>query len=257
MPCTASLDRLAPGHADHGPQQEQLHALGVNGILESANQTAIEPCQYQFPVSTFLQAITLAQTFTDVVLGTLPEAQAIFAADAGDESPLVPLLGSVLAQEGEQNGFYRLVQKKTPSAAPFLTGGSPSFAFTAIQAFIVPGSCPQPLSSINLTTFGPLTVLTTPEPKNSTLEFSVPGTVATSTNSIVYLSGQNLPVTVPISNVTSVGGKYQFSASFPFASGFANGLTIAALVKGVGQTFKSNDAVAAATVYGPGLIEVG
>ena len=223
----------------------------------SANQTAIKPCQYQFPVTNFYQAITLAQTFTDVVLGTLPEAQAIFAADGGDESPLVTLLGSVLAQEGEQNGFYRFAQKKTPSAAPFLTGGSPSFAFTAIQMFIVPGSCPQPLSNVNLTTFGPLTVVSTPQPINSTLEFAVPGKVAPDANSIVYLSGQNLPVTVPISAVTSYNdGTYHFKASFPFDSGFANGLTIAALVKGAGQKFSSNDAVAAATVYGPGLIEV-
>ena len=230
--------------------------MGVNGILTSGNQTAIKPCQYQFPVTNFYQAIVLAQTFTDVVLGTLPEAQAIFAADGGDESPLVPLLGAVLAQEGEQVGFYRYAQKKTPSAAPFLTGGSPSFAFTAIQMFIVPGSCPQPLSMINLTTFGPLTVVSNPEAKNSTLEFAVPGKVAADTNSIVYLSGQNVPVTVPISAVTPTNGTYHFKASFPFDAGFANGLTIAALVKGAGQKFASNDAVAAATLYGPGLIEL-
>lgn len=237
--------------------QEKLHALGVNGVLTSANHTAIQPCEYQFPVTNFTQAIALAQTFTDIVLGTLPEAQAIFAADAGDESPLIPLFGSVLAQEGEQVGFYRFVQKKTPSAAPFLTGGSPSFAFTAIQMFIVPGSCPQPLSSIDLTTFGPLTVVSTPEAVNSTLDFSVPGPVSAFNNSIVYLSGANLPVTVPITAVSTAGGATTFSASFPFESGFAHGLTIAALVKGAGGTFASNDAVAAATVYGPGIIEIG
>ena len=122
--------------------------------------------------------------------------------------------------------------------------------------FIVPNSCPQPLSSVNLTTFGPLTVVSTPKAKNSTLEFAVPGPVAPYNNSIVYLSGQNLPVTVPISAVTPLNGTYHFKASFPFESGFANGLTIAALVKGAGQKFASNDAVAAATLYGPGLIEV-
>ena len=202
--------------------------------------SAIEPCQYQFPVTNFLQAITLAQTFTDIVLGTLPAAQTIFAGDGGDESGLVDLFGSVLAQEGEQNGFYRFAQKKTPSAAPFLTGGSPSFAFTAIQMFIVPNSCPQPLSAVNLKTFGPLTVVNTPIAENMTLEFSVPGEVCESDSSIVYLSGQNLPLTVPIFAVNSVDGVFHF---------------FAALVKGSGQ-FASNDAVAAATVYGPGLIEV-
>ena len=121
--------------------------------------------------------------------------------------------------------------------------------------FIVPGSCPQPLSSIALTTFKPLTVVTKPQPRNLTLEFSVAGQVDCEQNSIVYLSGQNLPVTVRISSPTYVGGVAHFTAKFPFESGFADGLTIAALVKGTGM-FMTNDAVAAATVYGPGLIEV-
>ena len=51
------------------------------------------------------------------------------------------------------------------------------------------------------------------------------------------------------------GNRTQFVAPFPWEDGFADGLTIAALVNGTG-TFASNDAVAAATVFGPGLIEV-
>ena len=102
-------------------------------------------------------------------------------------------------------------------------------------------------------------MVTTPEAKNTTLEFSVPGTVTASCNSIVYLSGQNVPLTVPISVISNSAGdnSTHFTASFPFASGlFANGLTIAALVNSAGQTFASNDDVAAATIFGPGLIEV-
>ena len=227
----------------------------MNGILKSAGQTPLEPCKYQFPVSNFKEAIQLANTFTDVVLGTLPQAQAIFAKDAGDESPLVPLVGSVIAQEGEQNGFYRAVQQKTPSAAPFLTGGAPAFAFTALQSFIVPGSCPQPLSNVNLKTFQPLTVVTKPEAKNQELEYSVIGAVNKELSSIVYLSGQNLPLTVPIKSVSEKHGKTIITADFPFEDGFANGLTIAALVQGTGS-FSSNQAVADATLFGPGLIEV-
>lgn len=73
----------------------------------------------------------------------------------------------------------------------------------------------------------------------------------------MYISGQNLPVTVPITAVTVADGATTFKASFPFQAGFANGLTIAAVVKEVGETYATPDAVAAATVYGPGLIEVG
>lgn len=233
--------------------------MGVNGILTNTNHTAIEPCKYQFPVTTFLEAISLAATFTDVVLGTLPEAQTLFGIDGGEETPLVKLFGSVLAQEGEQVGFFRFTQKKTPSAAPFLTGGSPAFAFSALQLFIVPNSCPQPLSAINIPSFSPLNVLSQPQAKNSTLEYSVMGMgkVSSSANSLVYISGQNLPVTVPITDVTVVDGVTGFKASFPFESGFANGLTIAAMVKEVGKAYATPDDVAAATVYGPGLIEVG
>ena len=228
----------------------------MNGILVSGGQKPIEPCKYQFPVQDFLSAITLAQTFTDVVLGTLPVAQAGFAADGGDESGIVPLLGSVIGQEGEQNGFYRFVQKKKPSAAPFLTRGAASFAFTAIQSFIVPNTCPTPLKDINLQTFGALSVLTAPKPHNMVLEFEAAGPVDCKADSVVYLSGQNVPVTVPIkSEPVNKGGKYVFSAEFPFADGFADGLTIAAVVKGTGN-FTDNDAVAAATLFGPGLIEV-
>ena len=95
-----------------------------------------------------------------------------------------------------------------------------------------------------------------PTDENGTATYAVPGTVAPSTNSLVYLSGQNLPVTVPISTVTSIGGLSYFNASLPFESGFAKGLTIAALVQGAGVTFANMSDVASATLYGPGVIEI-
>ena len=185
--------------------------------------------------------------------------QVVFATDGGEEVGNVPLLGSILAQEGEQVGWFRSLQRKTPSAAPFLTGGAADFAFTALQNFIVPGSCPTPLSSIPLTTFKPLTVTTTPEAKNMTIEFQVPydpaETLSAQQHAVVYLSGQNLPLTVPILNPTRFGNVTVFSARFPFAAGFANGLTIAAVVNGTGK-FSTDAEVTAATLYGPGLILV-
>jgi hypothetical protein len=185
----------------------------------------------------------------------LPVAQAVFAADGGDEAALVPIVGSVIGQEGEQNGYYRFLQKKVASAAPLLTGGAPQFAYTAISQFIVPGSCPN-INIIGLTPFPALTVETTPEAANSTQLFSVEGTVSAANSSLVYISGQNLPVTVPISNINTEGGKTYFFAPFPYDAGFARGLTIGALVKGANTTFNSTAEVAAATIYGPALIEV-
>lgn len=231
-----------------------MHALSINDILEAAGYDRIQPCQYDFPVTTLRQAALLAQTYGGLILGSVPEAQAIFAADGGEESKLVAPFGSVLAQEGQQVGFYRFAQQKTASATPFATGGYPSFHFTALQQLIVPNSCPLPLSAINLTTFEPLTIVNTPEAKNMTLEFAVPGRIQP-TNSILYITGQRLPVIVPISDVTAKGGMNHFTADFPFEANFANGLIIATVIKDGGK-LDSYEAVAEATVYGPGLIEI-
>lgn len=148
------------------------------------------------------------------------------------------------------------MQQKTPSAAPFLTGGTASFAFTALQMFIVPDSCPKPLSSIDIPTFEALNIINTPMARNMTLWYAVNGPIDCEHQSVVYISGQNLPLTVPIScPAHSRNSMTRFKAEFPFEAGFANGLTIAAVVNGTGPLL-SPDAVAEATVYGPGLIEV-
>ena len=136
-----------------------------------------------------------------------------------------------------------------------MTGGAPQFAYTAISQFIVPGSCPN-INAIGLTAFPALTVETTPSNANSTQLFSISGTISAANASVVYISGQNLPVTVPISNVNTQGGTTYFFAPFPYDAGFARGLTIGALVSGANPQFSTTAAVAAATLYGPALIEV-
>ena len=84
--------------------QEELHALGANGILASAGATPIQPCEYVFPSTDFDTAINFARTFTDVVLGTLQDVQNGLAVN-GDDS-LVALVGSIIGQEGEQVSVY-------------------------------------------------------------------------------------------------------------------------------------------------------
>lgn len=224
-------------------------------MLANAKQITIQPCQYNFPVNNFDDAILLAQTFTDVVLGVLPVAQGLFATDGGDETALVPVIGSIIGQEGEQTGYYRFLQKKVASAAPLLTGGAPQFAYTAISQFIVPGSCPN-INVIGLTAFPALTVQTVPKAENSTQLFSINGTVSASNATLVYISGQNLPVSVPISNVNTQNGTSYFFAPFPYDAGFNRGLTLGALVAGANAQFNSTANVAAATLFGPALIEV-
>lgn len=238
--------------------QEQVHAYGVNAILANANATMIQPCEYQFPVDNFDDAIALAQTFTDVVLGVLPVAQTVWAEDGGDETALIQIFGTIIAQEGEQNGFYRFLQNKVAAAAPILTGSGPQFAFTAVSQFIVPGSCPN-IDVIGISAFPALNTETMPMAQNSTQLFSVNSTNVTATSaSMVYISGQNLPVSVPITNVnvdTDMGMTY-FFAEFPYDSGFARGLTIGALVSGTNEIFMNVSQVAEKTLAGPALIEI-
>lgn len=214
------------------------------------------PCQYNFPVDNFADAITLAQTFTDIVLGVLPGAQSQFAADGGDEAGLIPIVGSIIGQEGEQNGWYRVLQHKVPSAAPFLTGGAPQFAFSALNMFIAPGSC-KDIAALNLTAFPPLTVESTPKASNSSLLFSVNSTVLAQNQSlsVAYISGQNLPVVVPVTGMATEQATTFFFADFPFDEGFARGLTLGALVPS-GGTLNSSAAVANATIAGPAIIEI-
>lgn len=217
-----------------------------------------------FPVTDFKSAVSLAATFTDVVLGTLQEVQQTFALDGGQAAKgLVNLVGSIIAQEGEQDGAYRLIQKKVPSAAPFLTASSGPFAFNAVdQMFIVPGSCEASsnVSAINIPSFKTLKLSSSnamPSPMNSTLEFVTSyGDVSGSSNYIAYISGQNAPVVRPITSVSKKSGSSAtFKAHFPFGGGFSKGLTLAAIVKSKGP-FANPAAVANATIAGPGIIEV-
>ncbi|KAF7187529.1 hypothetical protein HII31_11153 [Pseudocercospora fuligena] len=235
--------------------QEELHATGANGILKAAGRTQIQPCEYIFPSSNFDDAIAFASTFTDVVLGTLQDGQNNFGKD-GDIG-FIPLLGSVIGQEGEQNGFYRNLGGKIPSQLPFLTRSAGPFAFSALnQMVIVPGSCPNS-NVIPLPIFGALSVDTQNiQAKDQTLSFSFKANGTAPHNfSLVYINQQNLPVVEQPKNIKVSGGKVSFQADFPFSANLMNGLTISAVTKSAGP-FADADAVAADTLSGPGLIEI-
>jgi hypothetical protein len=129
--------------------------------------------------------------------------------------------------------------------------------FNALKSFIVPGSCPN-FGNLekNIPTLPALTVVSQGSaPKDSKATFSVSGKLSASAHSVAYLSGQNLPVVVKITDAKYKKGVTTFKADLPFSSkGFAKGLTVAAVING--QKAPTAAAVAGATVYGPGLIEV-
>jgi hypothetical protein len=237
--------------------QEELHLLNANGALKHFNVAPIEPCKYYFPVNSFQEAIALAATITDAVMGTLQDVNQIFAKN-GDDG-LVRGVSAVIGNEGEQEGFFRVLQNKRPSALPFLTTAVRDFAFTAIQGFIVPGSCPN-IDTIPLKTFQPLNVLTKyikPVTQNLQFSFNVAdaGTSDWSKLYVVYINQQNLPVVKMIQNPVVTGGVLTFVAAFPYDEFEMNGLTIVAITTNPGP-FTTADEVALYTKFGPGLIEL-
>ncbi|KAL1594309.1 hypothetical protein SLS60_010066 [Paraconiothyrium brasiliense] len=235
---------------------EELHALGANAILQANHVDPIKPCKYNFPVSDFESAIALAATFTDVVLGTLQDVNDIFAQNT--ENGPVRLISSVIGNEGQQEGLFRIIQKKTTPAQPFLTTSTRDFAFTAIQSFVVPDSCPN-INTIPLNTFKPLNVLTQNiEPKDQQIQFSFNLSavdVDVESLSLVLINAQNKPIVEKLEGTDVNEGVVTFQADFPFEDSLLYGLSIAAVTHSA-ESFDSADDVAKQTIFGPGLIEV-
>lgn len=237
--------------------QEELHADNANAILSANKVAPIQACKYQFPTTDLASALNLASTFTDVVLGTLQDVQ-LHLAQNGDAG-VVPIIGSVIGQEGEQNGFFRSYNGKIPSAKPFLTRSTREFAFSALnQNFIVAGSCPNigtiPLpvfQTLNLATPGPI------QPADQQLTFTVHADKSSqpSGTALVYINGQNTPLVQTVVNPQVSNGEVTFEANFPFTANVLEGFTIAVLVNSTANLMSAED-VAKVTIAGPALIEV-
>lgn len=247
--------------------QEQLHAYAANLAIAASGGKTIGACEYKYTPKSYVEAIDVADVFTTLVLGVLPQVQKSFALEGGAGVHLIPILGSILGQEGQQVGAYRLTVDKLPSSSPFLTGASGIFAYNAIRSFIVEGSCPPSsnVSAISLPTMESLSIDTSSpiQPEDQILTFITPYTGNAS--HVVYLSGQNAPVIRPIFDVKagSAVRATSFRAEFPFATAsFSKGLTVASLVTienfGTGDLAKifTPDDVASKSVAGPGLIRV-
>lgn len=216
-----------------------------------------------------MEAIVFITKVTDLVMGTLQHAVRRFA-KSGDVD-LAHLIASIIGQEGEQTGWYRIQQGRIPSELPFLTASTLSFAFTAIQGVTVPGTCPNK-DTIPLRTYEQLDILTPPGPNTQNI------TVAFGRDAIhhahhehehdggehdgdednelwmTYINQQNLPVVVPL-DIKGVNDVVVATAIFPYNEYMLNGFTLAAVTRGSGP-FPNAGAVAKAAVAAPGLIIV-
>ncbi|KAL9112777.1 MAG: hypothetical protein Q9227_003080 [Pyrenula ochraceoflavens] len=265
--------------------QEEMHAYNANDAVRYfTGGSHILPCTYVFPVSDFISAITFAQTFTDMYLGLMTDIQMRTAERLGTKfSPLIVyVLSQALGQEGQQSGWFRSLQGKPPSAEPFLTPSTRDFAFSWLQRFTVPGSCPNATGNnaaedIPLRTFPRLDVcgeLSSTGP----LTLCSYGPVDPETMSVAFVNGALMPTVFPITitDVSTCGrshmresqqmplrcgsafedGVTTFTVDFPFENNVMQGLTMVAVVKN-GRTFTIADEVSNATLYGPAVIELG
>ncbi|KAK3331524.1 hypothetical protein B0H66DRAFT_573156 [Apodospora peruviana] len=247
--------------------QEKLHAINAQKTLAKFNQPVPQPCVYQFPTTSVYDAIALAEKFTALVLGTLQDASQLFAKN-GDFGP-VRSVASSLGQEGEQEGFYRILLAKKPSEKPFLTTNVAEFAFSALQQFIVPGSCPFDVKTIGLPIFPPLQVLTANggadiETRNQYLTFKADLTGIEAAKKfyggdgkglfVTYFSGQLLPFSVPVQNVKWAGEVVTFDALLPYEENDMDGLSVASLT--TADKFAAPGEVVGATLAAPGLVQV-
>jgi len=237
--------------------QEELHALNANTALKHFGHEPLQPCQYSFPVSDLDNAIALASTFTDLVLGTLQEINQIFA-ENGDAG-LIPGVSSVIGQEGEQNGYYRVLLSRLPSQLPFLTTSTRDFAANALnQNFIVPGSCPNINTVKGLKTFEPLKVVCEPGTKDGKIQLSyvtTSSTPAVEDLQLVLINQQNVPVVGNLTTLKTEGNTVTVESDWPYTKYLLNGLTISAITPKKIDT-SSAQAVANSTLFGPGLIVV-
>ena len=237
---------------------EELHNLNAVNALKRLNATGVEPCtRYNFPVSNFREAITLATTFTSNVFGVLGDIATVYARN-GDAALVRGILQSATA-EGEQNGFYRYLLGKTPQQLPFTTVSHRDFAFSALHSFVDPTSCPN-LDVIDLKVFEKIAVLTPPKAADSTIKLSLANGNGTWVEDKeyygVYVNQGNRPVVVPVKQVNGrKGGEIVVEAEFPYTAHLLNGLTIVSVTDRPGP-FANVDEVAGNATWAPGFIVV-
>lgn len=171
-------------------------------------------------------------------------------------------VASIIGQEGEQNGWVRTLVGVRPSEKPFLTTSTAAFAYSALQGFVA--SCPFDVTQLGIPIFPALTVVTADiQPQDQTLQFTAdlttaPGGCAAYQGGdgaglyVTYFTGQNLPVSEPVSAVSWNGNVITFSAFLPFEENVMAGFTLAALT--TSNNFTNPDDVPNATLAAPGFI---
>jgi hypothetical protein len=229
----------------------------------------VQPCKYSFTTVCLEKALSLAATVTHLVIGTLQDVIENLAVNG--DSALTRTVASVIGQEGEQEALFRHLgaRRISPIEAPFTTTSSREIAFSALQQFIIPDTCPK---TLNFTTFRPLILESTAvQQKDQVLDFSIDLSTPSSSwpditldwiqknnasLSLAYTNQQALPILQPLQELTINGSMVAFKAFFPFSLHLLYGLTIVTLVQGH-ELISSVGVLNDRTLFGPALIELG
>lgn len=242
--------------------QEEEHALAANAALAALDANGlgpIKPCEYDFPDTDLKTALAFASQFTSLVLGTLQDVINHFAKN-GDLGP-IQRVASVIGQEGEQNGWFRSLIGYRPTPQPFKTTSSRDLAFSTLQQFVKPGSCPQNITDFGMKIYPGLDIPVQPMGNSAKVSFRILDYNKTTTQDVesyqvVYINGQNKPITQKIVNSRrSKNDNVKFEAAWPSTkTAPMYGMTVA-LITPVEEYATAAQAINA-TVFGPGLIFV-
>ncbi|PQE04232.1 sexual development protein [Rutstroemia sp. NJR-2017a BVV2] len=221
--------------------QELVHIATVGGLLGAVGEPSVPPCATVVGVSDTNDFLAKSNVITSASIGVIIS---LISTLATSDAPLVRPLASILSTESQQDTFFRMTGNNTPSAAPFNTGLSTTFAYNIALNLVDPRSCPQLmplpiLPSLNLTS--PIMTATSPATPPTSITFNATGAPQ---GRNLYIGWVNQVNPVVYTNVTVKGGVG--SADVPKG---LTGMTFAALTA---QTMETTvDGLSNATLAGP------
>ncbi|CZR67619.1 uncharacterized protein PAC_17518 [Phialocephala subalpina] len=224
--------------------QELVHIATVGGLLGAAGEQAVPACANVVGVTDTNDFLARSNVITSASIGVII---GLISTLAMSDPTLVRPLASILSTESQQDTFFRMSGNNTPSAAPFNTGLSTTFAYNIALTFVDPRSCPQLmplpiLPSLNLTS--PMMTATAPVTPPTSITFNA---TEVPRDGNLYVGWVNQANPVVYTNVTLKNGVG--SADVPKG---LTGITFAALT--AQMTEITVDGLSNVTLAGPAAV---